>query len=125
MKTIVKPKIATNEQELKEALDSQATVILIENPLYSSIVDKVRKANTGRIMNGSGIAAFLMGLLVVSGPLAWVMLLGGAAVGALGSSMDSLKDYSVKIDEVRSQILLYRTKGKNRYKPTKHEISNI
>lgn len=125
MKKIIHPTIATTEQELKQALDSEAIVIYVESPLYYSIIENVKKTNAGKIMNGGGAIAALLGFLVVSGPLAWVMLLGGAIASALGHSMDSLKNYSVEIEEVRSRIILYRQTGKNKYKASKYQISNI
>lgn len=125
MKTTIKPNIITTELELKEALDNEAIVIYIEDPMYSSIVDSAKKSNAGKIMNGGGLAALIMGLLVVSGPLGWVMLLGGAVAKTMGKSMDSLQDYSVQIDEIRRRVMLYRKTGKNKYKASKYEISHI
>ena len=122
MKETIYPDIVTTEQELKHALDIEATVIYIEPPLYHSILNAVKKTANGKLVRGSGITAMLLGLLVISGPLAWVALLGGTAASILGKSMDSLKDYSVEIDEVRNRVILYRKKGANKYKASKHDI---
>ena len=125
MKETIYPDIVTNEQELKLALDNEATVIYIEPPLYHSILDAIKKSAKGKFVRGGGLTAVLLGLLVISGPLAWVALLGGTAASILGKSMDSLKDYSVKIDEVCCRIILYRKTGANKYKASKHEIYKI
>ena len=122
-KVSITPAIASNEAELKNALDNEATAIYIENPLYSSIVDKVKKSNKGKLINSSGGIAALLGFFVISGPMAWVMFLGGTIAATLGSSMDSLKNYSVDIDEVSCRITLLRQKGKNKYRASKQVIS--
>lgn len=122
-KVSIAPAIAVNETELKKALDNEATVIYIENPLYTLIVDKVKKSSKGKLINSAGGIAALLGFFVISGPLAWVALLGGTIAATLGDSMDSLKNYSVDIDEVSCRITLLRQKGKNKYRPSKHVIS--
>lgn len=122
MKTVIEPHIVTNEYELKKALDEESTVIYIENPIYSTMINNIKKSRNGKLINSSGSIAFLLGLLFVSGPIGWTMFLGGLAASVLGNSIDSLKDYSIEINEVRSRITLYRTKGKNRYKSRKHTL---
>ena len=125
MKTVIHPVIVKTESELKQALDADATVIYIENPMYSSIIESVKRTAKGKIMSGGGLTAALLGLLVISGPLAWIIGLGGAAVAALGSSMDSLKGYNVDVNEVSNRIMLFRKSGKNKYKSSQHEIVNL
>ena len=124
MKETIYPAKVTTEQELKAALDMPAIVIYIEPPLYHSILEAVKKTSAGKLVNGGGTAAFLLGLLVVGGPLGWVMLLGGAAASILGKSMDNLKDYAIDVDEIRNRVVLLRKKGPNKYKASKHQIAS-
>ena len=124
MKTVIRPWIVTTEHGLKQALDASATVIYIEKPLYTSIIGKVKKSNAGKLMEGSGGWACLGGLALITNPIGWAMILGGITIAALGNSIDSLKNYSVEIDEVSGRVMLYRDTGKKRYKASKHEISN-
>ena len=67
MKTVIEPHIVTNEYELKKALDEESTVIYIENPIYSTMINNIKKSRNGKLINSSGSIAFLLGLLLRSG----------------------------------------------------------
>ena len=103
-KSLNSPIYCKSKEEFVDAMNREYKVIVVKEPLYDDFLEEAKKIRNGKKEKVVGTIGVIAGILASSG-LGLVFLGGGIAAIWDGKNKDSQKEFKVKIDELKKEIV--------------------